>query len=89
MKLYIEVSLPAFLSGSGSWTVRARDMSSIQPVEERCLRRVKGRTRLEQIYLGKNENKVSAKLKEKCGQKWMNRLGSKTKGKNTETDSAV
>jgi hypothetical protein len=53
IKFYKLMALPVLLYGSGTWTIKTKDMSKIQATEMRYLRSVKGCTKLDHI---KNED---------------------------------
>jgi hypothetical protein len=49
LTFYNVVAVSAFLYGSESWTIKARDLNGIQSVEMRFVRTVKGCARLDHI----------------------------------------
>ena len=78
MKFYEVVARPALLYGSETWVITKRDMTRVAAAELRCLRSVKGYTRL-----GKISNEVVRKepeisgiqdVKSKYKQNWINHL---------------
>ena len=78
MKFYEVAARPALLYGSETWVITKRDMTRVEAAEMRCLRSVKGYTRL-----GKISNEVVRKepeisgiqdVKSKYKQNWINHL---------------
>jgi hypothetical protein len=49
LKFYKIMAVPVLLYGSETWTQRKRDWNRIQAAEMKCLRTVKGCTRLDQV----------------------------------------
>jgi len=49
MKYYKVVARPSLLYGSETWVTTTRDMTRLEAAEKRCLRSVKGYTRLDKI----------------------------------------
>jgi len=78
MQFHKVLTRPTLVYGSETWVTTKRDMARLEAAEMRCLRSVKGYTRLDKIRseVIRNELKISGiqDVKSKYKQNWINHL---------------